>query len=313
MRRPIALGLLVGAVLAAAAGNVPAAEEASPAAIEKVRQSNSACLACHSEAGLKSLPTGVTFDIGKARRFQVDPQAFERSNHGQVECVACHVTGFTEYPHAEKAREQINWCDECHTRAFLVIEEQFLASVHARKFKDSFTCVTCHDPHVFVKADHFSTAREAVRQDNAMCLNCHSSDENFARISKEGRPQIDAIHDWLPNTELHWSAVRCVECHTPVAKKYLSHEIVDAEKAERQCVSCHTTNSELRVRLYRHLVAEERNRVGFVNSAILNESYIVGATRNETLDWLSFIILGLVVLGLAGHTLARVLGWLWRR
>lgn len=287
----------------------------TPAEVERIRQSNGQCLACHSEAGLRGLER-PDVDRAALAALQVDPEAFRNSNHGNVECVACHVIGFKAFPHAEKAKKQINGCDECHTRQFLRIEDQFLKSVHAKKAKEqpgSFTCVTCHDPHVFSKASHFSTTRPAVRQDNAMCLQCHASDQRFAQVSQDARPDLDKIHAWLPNTMLHWAAVRCVECHTPIPKSILSHEILPAEKAERNCVACHSANSTLRVRLYRHLVEEEREKVGFVNSVILNEAYVIGATRNRYLDLAFGLAVAVTAGGIALHGLARFLAGLRRR
>lgn len=291
------------------------ATKIAPAELARIGQSNAQCLACHSEAGLHSLDRT---DVDKAALavLQVDPEAFRKSNHGNVECLACHVTGFKEFPHAAAAKKQINWCDECHTRQFLRIEDQFSKSVHAKKAKEqpgSFTCVTCHDPHVFLKASHFSTTRQAVSQDNAMCLQCHASDQRFAQLSQEARPNLDKIHDWLPNTPLHWAAVRCVECHTPVPQSILSHEIVPAERAEKNCVSCHSANSTLRVRLYRHLVEEERETVGFINSVILNEAYVIGATRNRYLDMAFGLVAAVVVGGIGLHGLARFVAGLRRR
>lgn len=291
------------------------ATQVEPAELERIRQSNAQCLDCHSEAGLHAL-TRPDVDRTELAGLLVDPDAFITSNHGNVECVACHVTGFKEFPHAETAREQINWCDECHTRQFLRIEDQFLKSVHAEKAEaqpGSFTCVTCHDPHVFLKASHFSTTRQAVTQDNAMCLQCHASDERFAQLRQEPRPDIERIHAWLPNIPLHWAAVRCVECHTPEPKAFLSHEILPAERAERNCVACHSVNSTLRVRLYRHLVEEERETAGFINSVILNEAYVIGATRNRYLDMAFGLIAAAVAGGIAVHGLARIVAGLRRR
>ena len=105
----------------------------------------------------------------------------------------------------------------------------------------------------------------------------------FARFApdKKQRPKIDEIHSWLPNTRLHWKAVRCVECHTPEvgAKDMLSHQILSKDKAERNCFACHGANSTLNTRLYRHLSSEEQQRFGFANSVILSNSYVVGTTR----------------------------------
>lgn len=291
------------------------ATKVEPAEIERIRRANAQCLDCHSEAGLNAITRPDVNKADLAGRL-VDPEAFLKSNHANVECVACHVTGFKEFPHAEAAKQQINNCDECHTRQFLRIEDQFLKSVHAKKAEEqpgSFTCITCHDPHVFLKASHFSTTRQAVRQDNAMCLQCHASDERFAQLSKAPLPDLQKIHAWLPNTPLHWAAVRCVECHTPVPQSILSHEILPAERAEKNCVACHSVNSTLRVRLYRHLVEEERETVGFINSVILNEAYVIGATRNRYLDMAFGLVAAVVVGGIALHGLARFVAGLKRR
>jgi len=306
-----ALAALVGAT--AALGQ--ATDKITPEELARIRQSNAQCLECHSGTGLKVLTRA---DVDKARLagLLVDPDTFVKSNHGKMECVACHVRGFKEFPHAEKEKKLINGCDECHTRQFLVIEDQFFKSVHAKKAKEqagSFTCVTCHDPHVFLQVTHFSTTRAAVRQDNGMCLQCHGSDQRFAQLSKDARPDLERIHGWLPNRPLHWAAARCVECHTPVPQKVLSHEILPAEKAERNCVACHSVNSALRVRLYRHLVEKERETVGFVNSVILNEAYVIGATRNRYLDLAFGIATLAVVAGLGLHGLLRILAGLRRR
>ncbi len=285
----------------------------APEDLKKIQESNAKCLECHSEAGFGTLNReGVEKE--KLRDHLVDLGVYSDSNHGRVECKACHVKGFEEFPHADDDKKQINWCDECHTRKFLRIEEQFDESVHAKDgIKDKFTCSTCHDPHVFQHEKYLSSPREAVRQDNTMCLQCHGSDERFAQMTKEARPDLAKKHEWLPNNALHWAAVRCVECHTPVPGKVLSHEIVNADRAEKNCVACHSTESTLRVRLYRHLVKEERNEVGFVNSVILNEAYVIGATRNVYLDMAFGIIAAIVIGGIGFHTVLRIIAGWWRR
>ena len=119
----------------------------APEDLQKIQDSNAKCLECHSEASFDALDR-PNVDKEKLRAHLVDPSVYEDSNHGRVECLACHVKGFKETPHVEKDKQQINWCDECHTRKFLRIEMQFDESVHAKDgIKDKFTCSTCHDPH----------------------------------------------------------------------------------------------------------------------------------------------------------------------
>ena len=50
---------------------------------------------------------------------------------------------------------------------------------------------------------------------------------------------------------------------------------------------------------------QQVNSAGFLNAYILNNAYVVGVTRNQWLDWASFIFLGLLVFGLGSHGLAR--------
>ena len=308
-----ALGLLTLIVAFNATEVVAAKKPIDPAELEKIKAANGQCLDCHSEEGFAS-GRHPEFSRQAIEEHFVDPDTFEASNHGHVECVACHVTGFTKFPHLEPPSTATNFCDECHTRIFLRIEDQFLKSVHAQDLSEKFTCTTCHDPHVFRQETHFSQVREAVAQDNGMCLGCHEDPEKFAIYSLEEPPDLAEIHDWLPNIRTHWDSVRCVECHTPEPGKVVSHEILAANRAERDCVACHSVESSLRVRLYRHRVAEEREKAGFLNSVIMNEAYVIGATRNRYLDLASFILSGVVVAGIALHGLGRlVAAWVRRR
>lgn len=318
------LALFAGSIFAVGAVGLAHAQEKAaakiaPELVAKIRESNSECLACHSEDGLKN-PPRQGMDLAKLRSLQHDPAVFNGSNHGLMECKQCHGSGYNEFPHAENARENLSPCEECHAVKVLRVEKQFNASVHARNLKDKFTCTTCHDPHADVIASKLIDPHKIVMQDNRVCLDCHDSDMKFAEFApddrqtsaKKRRPDIDTIHEWLPNTRLHWQAVRCIDCHTPMGKA-LSHEIVGKEKAERNCLSCHSADSSLKSRLYRHLVKEEQERLGFANSIILAKSYVLGATRHPLLDMLVLAAFGLMIAGLLVHGIGRIVSRLVRR
>lgn len=315
----IAMMLLASFVPAAALAQEKTSALMTPELLEKVRRANNECFACHSEEGVKK-PPRADLDITKLRPLAHDPKVFNGSNHGLMECTQCHGQGYTEFPHAADARESISACEECHAAKVLRIEKQFDASVHATRVKDKFTCSTCHDPHVDLIASKLIDPRKIVAQDNQHCLDCHDSELEFAKFApddeqtstKKKRPDIDKIHEWLPNTRVHWQAVRCVECHTP-ATKTLSHEIVNKEKAERQCLTCHSASSSLTTRLYRHLAKEEQERLGFANSVILASSYVLGATRHPWLDRLIVGAFAAMLLGLLIHGIARIVARIVRR
>ena len=327
MRSLIRARLVIATLLLAAAWSLPlpAQEKTSalmtPELLEKVRTSNNACFACHTEDGVKNPPkTESGMDLVKLSTLVHDPKVFNGSNHGLMECKQCHGTGYTAFPHDADAKKSQSPCEECHAVKVMRVEQQFDASVHAARLKDKFTCTTCHSPHIDLIASKLIDPHKIVAQDNRHCLACHDSDLNFAKFApddektslKKERPDIDSIHAWLPNTRLHWQAVRCVECHTPPGKT-LSHEILGKEKAEKNCLSCHSANSSLKTRLYRHLVKAEQEQLGFANSVILANSYVLGATRHPVLDTLLMLAFGAMVLGLLVHGLGRVVAYFIRR
>lgn len=306
------------ALVALALANSPTAfaEDAKPVDPEllaKITKSNNECFACHTKAGLQS-PPQAGLDLKKLEATLRDPDTFHASNHGNMECKTCHGQGYTKYPHAEGAAQQISPCSECHAVKVYKIEQQWDKSVHAQKLKGKMTCNSCHDPHLAKIASKLGDPKLIVAQDNAMCLDCHNSDLAFAKLAPDNRkrPDIDSLHSWLPNTKVHWKAVRCVECHTPQAKT-LSHEILAKDKAEKNCVSCHSSDSALRTRLYRHLVQAEENQYGFVNTAILKSSYVIGATRNQFVDWGILGMIAATVGGLGLHGAIRVVMSILRR
>lgn len=281
--------------------------------LEKNRKANLECFACHSEAGLHA-PPKEGLDLKKLKGLLQSPEVFGQSDHQRLACTKCHNEGYDEHPHEPDARESTSTCTDCHSRKANLIEKEFEKSVHA-DLSDKISCPTCHNPHLMRVADKLIDPRKIVAQDNRVCLGCHDSDEQFARFApdKKQRPLIDDIHDWLPNTRLHWKAVRCVECHTPAvaAGEMISHQILSKDKAEKNCLSCHSADSSLKTRLYRHLVKEEQQKLGFTNSVILSNTYVLGATRHPLLDTLilgafAAMLLGLVVHGV-GRIVARIL------
>lgn len=319
----IVVPLLAGWWLSAFAGSDAPIDTAT---IEKNRKANEACYACHSVAGIAK-PPKADLNLSTLKDSRVEPVIFNPSDHGVMDCRECHSkTHYNDYPHADVGKSETVGCTDCHAAKVLRLEPQFAASVHAKAkgVKDKFTCSTCHNAHVNIVQKRLKDPAKIVAQDNHGCLECHNSNETFAKFAPEGektpgqkktRPDIDTIHEWLPNTKAHWRAVRCIECHTPeVAEaKMLSHEILNKEKAEKKCLTCHSANSALKVRLYRHMVKDEQQKFGFTNSIILSNSYVIGATRHPLLD---SIVIGLAVLTLVGvlaHGAIRMLAALRRK
>jgi predicted CXXCH cytochrome family protein len=304
--------LLVGPAWAQTLGATPK----DPETVAQVRKWNAECLECHVESALRR-PPREGMDLVKLSQALTDPEAYAKSNHAGMACKTCHLGAYREYPHAGAVKEKAKTleCNECHAQQTWRVDEQVAKSTHAKKLKDKFTCNTCHNAHVYAKAEILKDSVKIVTQDNGMCMECHDSDKKFSEfggvlIPGKKRPDIDVIHKWLPNTKRHWQAVRCIECHTPMATTRtlaMSHEILNKEKAQKDCVVCHTKNTALRTSLYRWTAEEETSKLGFLNSAIMGESYVIGATRNVYLDLFGLGLVGLTFAGVVGHGIIRIL------
>ncbi|MDZ7639587.1 MAG: cytochrome c3 family protein [Bryobacterales bacterium] len=270
------------------------------------------CLRCHSMSTL-----GQASDLGHIRNFSVDPEGYRASVHGTKNCTFCHY-GFNDFPHTEKALARAKTkCTSCHRGekfadwGFDFIREEFEASVHFTKLEGKMTCFSCHDPHQFDPSrrqrENPRGIRETVAASNAICLKCHHDTVAMAATFAVATRPLEQTHAFLPNRELHWAAVRCLDCHTPENERMVSHKVLPKEEAVRNCVDCHSQESRLLTKLYRHRVDEERQRAGFLNSVVLNDAYLVGMTRNKYLDWLSIAMALLTALGITMHAVGRYL------
>ncbi|MEO5341704.1 MAG: cytochrome c3 family protein [Magnetococcus sp. MYC-9] len=282
--------------------------------VGQARADDQNCLRCHGMKGMAYLDP-VT---GGLHNLAIDPAAMAASSHAKLGCRACHGPGFEVYPHFEEAKQEALHCLECHKgndsfpyARFEAIEKGFVRSRHAQAMPDRFSCFSCHDPHVFHSL--FQTPLQGlparVRQDNAICRNCHNHSEQIKALTGRPLPSLTHSHAWLPDLERHWQAVRCVECHTGSSRPS-DHLILDKTLALRECVSCHARNSLLLGKLYRYQAGEERQKVGFVHALVMNNAYVIGMTRNLWLDWGSLALLGLTLLVLLAHGVAR---WLFTR
>jgi hypothetical protein len=272
------------------------AERSAPAA------DRHGCLRCHAMSTLayRDPENGEIVDLS------IDREGLAHSVHGEMACIDCHRRSYRRYPHPDRPAPGDLDCIGCHededrnlSRGWVDIDAEFKRSVHA--VSDSpkaagFSCHSCHDPHRFRPAAVGEPIVEIVRNHNEVCLSCH--EKLVASLSTS--------HDWLPNRDAHWASVRCVDCHTPIAV-FAHHEILPADKSEKNCVSCHSTDSQLLARLYQFRSEEDIARRGLLAKAVFNEAYVVGMSKSPTLDRLSLIIMGLMVLLLAAHGVGRYL------
>jgi hypothetical protein len=280
-------------------------------------EENQQCLQCHGHRTYTYYNDWVERDVRNRMNpyFIIDSALFYMSNHRTFRCTDCHTTEFETIPHPGELRMEENYgCLDCHggdeywaDYQFERIDEEFHASVHSTKHSEDFTCWMCHNPHTYhITARNTNNILETIRYDNDICLSCHADYDKYQLISTLANPNILEKHDWLPNQADHFLNVRCIECHAQIKEDMLvAHNVQPKEKAVKLCVECHSQNSLLLASLYKYQAREKRGQLGFFNTAILNNSYIIGANRNYFLNVVSLVIFGCTLIGIAVHATLR--------
>lgn len=262
---------------------------------------NDDCLRCHSMATLSVMNEHKSL----IRDLSVNPKEYAESSHKNMSCSDCHEAEFSIFPHG-KSNKKLS-CLDCHEESetgfsFLRIKEEFNRSVHAQKMNGEFTCFSCHDPHSFkLNARLSDNIKNTVKYDNHICLKCHQHDN---LLPKQIRG-INELHSFLPHQDKHWKSVRCIDCHTSPSANGISHKINGKELAVKNCTECHSGDSRLLQTLYKFQKSKEREEKGFINSIILNNSYVIGATRNYLFNIISVILFLLTLTGISVHGFLR--------
>ncbi len=280
-------------------------------------EDNERCFKCHGQNRYEYTNENLGHQV-KAMMYSetiVNRNKFYESNHKSFSCTDCHSEEYLKFPHAGELRmEQMYNCIDCHGGDekfakfnFEEIESSYHLSTHFKLEEEGFTCWDCHGPHDYkINIRNSSNLKETILYDNNICLRCHSNYNQFQILSEREEINILKKHDWLPNQTSHFKSVRCIECHSQVNDTLLvSHLINPVEKAVKKCSECHSQNSMLMSSLYKFQSKEQR-KDGFFNGIILNQSYVIGANRNEYLNILSLLIFGAVILITGGHIYFRL-------
>ncbi len=285
----------------------------------QLSEANKHCLECHANQTFKFYNEWMeTTSIRMMNPFYIiDSISYLSGVHGSFNCFDCHSPDYETYPHnAELKLEPLNTCIDCHggdeTYAdfkFDMIEEEFSKSIHYKISGESFTCSKCHNPHYYKTTARMSASiNEIVSYNNTMCLSCHNNDLKYQTVSGTQLPQLGVVHDWLPNQELHFQKVRCIECHTQVVDSFMvSHNILPKEEALNDCNGCHSANSLLKASLYKYQNIQARSEEGKLGALISNEAYIIGANQNPFLKLISWIIFGITLFAIALHWIFRTI------
>jgi hypothetical protein len=278
---------------------------------------NERCLKCHGQGKYEYTNKNLGREIKALMCSEriVNREEFYRSNHKSFSCTDCHSDQYTTFPHPGELRmEQKYNCIDCHggdekfaKYHFEEIDTGYRQSIHFKLEPDGFSCWKCHNPHTYkINIRNSDNIKETILYDNSICLSCHANFDRFQLLTDRKEISILKTHGWLPNQAVHFQNVRCIECHAKINNNILvSHLIRPKEEAVKLCNECHSQNSILMATLYKFKSKEQR-RAGFFNGIILNESYVIGANRNEYLNIVSLIIFVFIIGVIIVHIIFRV-------
>lgn len=280
---------------------------------------NHDCLQCHSQQTYSF--HNDMMDTEEKRLMNpyliIDTIRLRTGVHQGFDCTDCHSYDYMTYPHAASLKlEPMMTCLDCHggdesyaKYEFDKVAEEVAKSIHHESFGDNFTCSKCHDQHYYSPTARTSSSIvEIVENSNNMCLSCHSDMKRFSLVSEDEKPTVVDIHDWLPNQELHFKHVRCIECHTAVEDDLMvSHNIRSKEEAVRRCAECHSANSLLKASLYKYQNLQERAEDGSALGVLSNENYVIGSHQIPILKTISLIIFFAAFAGIIIHVIFRII------
>jgi hypothetical protein len=286
--------------------------------ISPYHDDNERCLKCHGQDKYEYTNESQGKQVRALMCSQriVKRDNFYQSNHKSFSCTDCHSEGYLKFPHSGDLRMEpkLN-CIDCHggderfaKYHFDLIETEYKQSTHFKLEQDGFSCWKCHNPHSYkINIRNTGNLKETIQYDNNICLSCHADFTHFQLLTDRKEINILKTHEWLPNQEVHFQNVRCIECHTKVNDNILvSHMIVPKKEAVRRCNECHSQNSILMTTLYKFQSKEQR-RAGFLNGIILNQSYVIGANNNKFLNLISLAIFALTAGVIFIHIVFRIL------
>ena len=206
---------------------------------------NHACLKCHSSQIIKFQNEVTAKEQKKLMNpyYIIDTLGLKAGVHKSFDCTDCHSYDYSVYPHDGKLKlSPMSTCLDCHggdptfaSYQFEKINEEFQKSVHFKVSGEDFTCGKCHNQHTYrPTARNSGNVLEIVEYSNSLCLSCHNNMSKYELIAGHENPKLVQVHSWLPNQELHFKHVRCIECHTEVVDSLnVSHNIMTKDKAHR--------------------------------------------------------------------------------
>ena len=159
------------------------------------------CKRCHAEKAAQ-IKGSTHYNLS----FQVGETLIRQGNQQAPVCTDCH--GFhTVGPKSTYEILSGVPCRKCHEGIFKIYAKSVHGLAKERGEHRAPLCASCHFAHEV----SFTATTDKIK---VACLGCHKG--------------IEGIHNkWLPNAELHLSAVACAACHVPSSEKGISLQLID--------------------------------------------------------------------------------------
>jgi len=233
-----------------------------------------ACLACHSDAQMRS---------EDGRSLFVDPGRHGSSVHGGLGCASCH-SDIEEFPHPDRVvRPQ---CADCHTEAPAEVSgsvheslgaescsmchgsahevqpasgaapgqcaachsepvEQYRSSVHADMANGGPTCFACHGPAHRIAPGAEPSSPVARRNLPQTCGSCHADPDFLARHGIPFAKPVEAFRLSVHGRALeegNEAAASCSDCHGShaILPGRDSRAAINRWNVPETCGACHT-------------------------------------------------------------------------
>ncbi len=199
---------------------------------------NEDCAMCHSDPELTTERNGRTISL------YINFDRFERSVHGELECVDCHSDAdVEEFPHPEEL-EKVE-CGNCHSDE----QEEFDKGIHGIALKRGRpyapNCQDCHGIHYILPSSN-PKSRTYKLNIPVLCGKCHREGAPVARVYNI--PEKEIIHNY--SQSIHGEGLfkrglivtaTCNDCHGN--HMILPHtnplSTVSARNVAKTCTKCH--------------------------------------------------------------------------
>lgn len=228
---------------------------------------NADCLACHSDAALKS---------GAGKSIAVDPDKLRASVHGQagIGCVDCHadLKAVKDFPHAEKLRSVS--CAGCHDKETLALKTSVHGQATVEKDGMIVGCKDCHGTHDIRAKDDFESRTFPINLPET-CLGCHrekvrnekggafvalyEKSAHYRALEKSGLTlsancsnchgahDIKGVRDVASKVSRKAIIKTCGQCHVGIQRDYLEgvhgKDYVKGIKDVPVCTDCHSEHN----------------------------------------------------------------------